>query len=89
MNRTWALPDVDETRCTLCGLCVQACPCHAVQMADGGPIFFCPEVCPNDGACAELGGCCLCEEACPSGAITWAYEIVMDTSQGGGAMSAP
>ncbi len=77
---TWAMPQVDTTRCTLCGLCVEACPCHAVKLGDQGPIFSCPEVCP--GACpVSSGGCCLCEEVCPTGAITWAFEIVAEADQ--------
>ncbi len=77
MSRTWTLPQVDETRCTLCGLCVEACPCHAVELGERGPIFHCPEVCPTPAACAGgSDGCCLCEEVCPTGAITCAFEIV-------------
>ncbi len=75
MNRTWALPQVDETRCTLCGLCVEACPCHAVELGERGPIFTCPEACRR--TCTEtFACCCLCEEVCPTGAITCAFEIV-------------
>ena len=73
MNTTWALPEVDETRCTLCGLCVEACPCHAVELGERGPIFDCPEVCPSP-ECSD--GCCLCEEVCPTNAISCAFEIV-------------
>ncbi|HID86835.1 MAG TPA: 4Fe-4S ferredoxin [Anaerolineae bacterium] len=73
----WAMPQVDETRCTLCGLCVEACPCHAVTLGERGPIFSCPEECPMLGACpAGASGCSLCEEVCPTGAITCAFEIV-------------
>ena len=75
MNEMWALPQVDETRCTLCGLCVEACLCHAVRLGERGPIFTCQEVCHRScaGAC---DCCCLCEEVCPTGAITCAFEIV-------------
>ena len=82
MNRTWALPQVDETRCTLCGLCVEACPCHAVELGERGPIFSCPEACPSIGVCAEgADGYYLCEEVCPTGAITCAFEIVLEADQ--------
>jgi formate hydrogenlyase subunit 6/NADH:ubiquinone oxidoreductase subunit I len=75
MNETWALPQVDETLCTLCGLCVDACPCHAVELGERGPVFVCPEAClhANTETCDY---CCLCEEVCPTGAITCAFEIV-------------
>jgi formate hydrogenlyase subunit 6/NADH:ubiquinone oxidoreductase subunit I len=75
MNKKWALPQVDETRCTLCGLCVEACPCHAVKLGERRPMFDCPEVCPGTGR-PEV--CCLCEEVCPTGAITCAFEIVLE-----------
>ncbi|MEE9616519.1 MAG: 4Fe-4S binding protein [Anaerolineae bacterium] len=75
MNGTWALPQVDETRCTLCGLCVEACSCHAVELEERGPVFACPEACLHTRAEA-CDCCCLCEEVCPTGAITCAFEIV-------------
>jgi formate hydrogenlyase subunit 6/NADH:ubiquinone oxidoreductase subunit I len=74
MNKTWTLPQLDETLCDLCGLCVEACPCHAVKLGEQGPIFDCPGVCPGvEGP--EV--CCLCEEVCPTGAVTCAFEIVL------------
>ena len=82
MNTTWALPQVDETRCTLCGLCVEACPCHAIELGEQGPIFACPEACPHTPTCAEAPECsCLCEEVCPTGAISCPFEIVFETDQ--------
>lgn len=69
MNDTWGLPQVDEALCTLCGLCIEACPCGAVEMGGSGPLFACP----------ETDGCwCLCEEVCPNDAITCAFEIVLE-----------
>ncbi|HIP95608.1 MAG TPA: 4Fe-4S ferredoxin [Anaerolineae bacterium] len=80
--KAWALPQVDETRCTLCGLCVEACPCHAVKLGERGPIFSCPEVCPSPSTCPpNMGGCCVCEEICPTAAITYAFEIVLEADQ--------
>jgi NAD-dependent dihydropyrimidine dehydrogenase PreA subunit len=76
MDKTRTLPQVDEARCRLCGLCVEVCPCHAVEMGSRGPVFSCPEVCLSNGICADLSGCCLCEDACPAGAISWPFEIV-------------
>jgi MinD superfamily P-loop ATPase len=76
MNTRWDLPQLDKTLCNLCGLCVEACPCHAVKLGERGPIFDCPEVCP---ATEGPEGCCLCEEVCPTGAITCAFEIVLET----------
>jgi ferredoxin len=59
MNMIWAPPEIDETRCRRCELCVQVCPFHAVQ----------------------LGIYCLCEEAYPSGAISWPFEIVIENNE--------
>ncbi len=76
MNKTRTWPQIDETLCNLCGRCVEACPCRAVKLGERGPIFDCPEVCP------QIGGpvvCFLCEDVCPTGAITCAFEIVLDT----------
>jgi ferredoxin len=76
----YAMPQFDETRCTLCGLCVEACPCQAVEQTEQGLIFSCPEACPLPSGGAEARDClCLCEEVCPTGAITCALEIVEGT----------
>ena len=79
-RRESSMPTVDESLCTLCGLCVEACPCGAVTMGDKGPIFKAPPKCQHGAPCAEDGGCCcfyLCEEVCPTGAITCSFEIVL------------
>lgn len=82
MNRTWALPQVDETRCTLCGLCVEACPCHAVELGEERLIFACPEACLCLRTGDEAFDCSrLCEEVCPTGAITCSFEIVLEADE--------
>jgi formate hydrogenlyase subunit 6/NADH:ubiquinone oxidoreductase subunit I len=84
MDKTCALPQVDQTRCTLCGLCVEACPCHAVKLEEQRLVFTCPESCPYISTCDEALGCsCLCEEVCPTGAISCSFEIVLEADQGG------
>jgi len=85
MGRPWALPQVDEARCTLCGLCVEACPCHAVKLGERGPVFACPETCLLLLTSTEAFDCrCLCEEVCPTGAIACAFEIVLGAERGSG-----
>ncbi|MDH7486853.1 MAG: 4Fe-4S binding protein [Anaerolineae bacterium] len=84
----FALPRVDESLCTLCGLCVEACPCGAVTLGERGPIFACPKELAAHPLCPEdHNGCCLylCEEVCPTGAITCAFEIVLEEDQGSAA----
>jgi formate hydrogenlyase subunit 6/NADH:ubiquinone oxidoreductase subunit I len=79
MKMTQAQPEVDERRCTRCGLCVEACSCDAVKVGDHGPVFTCPEAEPR----AEAGCSCLCEEVCPTGAISWPFQIVLDADANG------
>jgi formate hydrogenlyase subunit 6/NADH:ubiquinone oxidoreductase subunit I len=64
------LPEIDMLLCTGCGLCVDRCPTHAVEMtAKQRPRIARPEDCAY---------CGLCEEMCPAGAIALAYEIVLE-----------
>ena len=63
----WMLPSIDMERCTGCGLCVQFCLVHAVELVDSRPTITAPERCAYCGTC---------EEMCPAGAITLSYEIV-------------
>jgi ferredoxin len=75
------LPTVNRALCTLCGRCVDACPCHAIEMTKDGPVFHCGEQCPHGAACTKEGECwCLCQEACPEGAIECPFEIVFEDS---------
>jgi formate hydrogenlyase subunit 6/NADH:ubiquinone oxidoreductase subunit I len=68
-------PQFDETRCTLCGLCVEICRCNAVELGEQRPIFACKQSCQR--TCADALDCwCLCEEVCPTGAISCSFEIV-------------
>jgi len=74
------MPQVDEALCTLCGLCVEACRCNAVELGEQGPLFICPDICLP----TRVGNCdcsCLCEEICPTGAIACDFEIVVADSQ--------
>jgi len=61
------LPQIDLTRCILCGRCVQACPTQAVEMLASGPTIVRPDACTY---------CTACEAICPVGAITCTFEIV-------------
>jgi Fe-S-cluster-containing hydrogenase component 2 len=73
------MPQVDESLCNLCGLCVEACPCGAITMGTKGPVFGVPERCRTSLSCDESAGCScfyMCEEVCPTGAIACAFEIV-------------
>jgi|YNPNPStandDraft_1061719.scaffolds.fasta_scaffold06368_3 formate hydrogenlyase subunit 6/NADH:ubiquinone oxidoreductase subunit I len=69
-------PIVQDALCTLCGLCVEACPCGAVTLTPEGLRFACGAHC---AALRERGLACpgagLCEEVCPVGALRCPVEI--------------
>ena len=74
-----SLPRVDRSKCTLCGLCVESCPCHAIELTELGLVFHCQDTCCSGVSCSPEGGCwCLCEEVCPEGAINCPFEIVFE-----------
>lgn len=70
----WTLPFIDMTRCNGCGLCVEYCPTHAVELEKGRPVIISP---------ADCAYCGLCEETCPVGAIALVYEIETIPHSGG------
>ncbi len=65
------MPSIDTTKCDGCGLCVGVCKCQAIVMA--GDIV---SIVQKD----ECGWCLECEAVCPLGAISCAYEIVVEES---------
>lgn len=65
-------PRCDDSRCSLCGLCVQSCTSGALALGSERPYLARPDLCR---------GCGICEEVCPAGAITCDFEIVWDSGQ--------
>ncbi|RJO64419.1 MAG: (4Fe-4S)-binding protein [Myxococcales bacterium] len=53
------VPEVDESRCTGCGVCRDVCAFKAIAVIGDKPLLF-PELCAGCGACARF---------CPEGAI--------------------
>jgi formate hydrogenlyase subunit 6/NADH:ubiquinone oxidoreductase subunit I len=70
----WVLPIIDSSKCISCGLCVEKCPGHAVEMTSTGPAFSRPVACTY---------CGLCEDLCPAGAISLEYEILFPAAKNG------
>jgi Fe-S-cluster-containing dehydrogenase component len=71
------IPLLDAARCTGCGLCVAACPCSAIRIHEGLPIFSCATACHGGEECPSLTYCLFaCEEACPEGAIACEFLLV-------------
>ncbi len=52
------MPTVNESECTGCGMCADACPSEAITIGDVAVIN--PDVCVDCGVCID---------ECPSGAI--------------------
>ena len=62
----WALPQIDQEKCILCGQCVGACPHDVLEMRVNALVFKNPQQCTY---------CGLCEENCPHEAVVCYYEI--------------
>jgi len=67
------LPEIDDALCTGCEACITACSLEALIVVDSKVVLNDPEECDY---CGE------CEAACPTGAITCPYEIVLYAEEG-------
>lgn len=66
------LPKIDEAKCIGCELCVRQCPTQALVMIDEMPVVVEPDLCNYSGVCQEI---------CPTEAISLTYEIVFNPTR--------
>ena len=62
------LPEIDLAACDGCGDCLLACETGALALVDDKVVVARPEQCQYDGNC---------EPACPAGAISLPYVVVV------------
>ncbi len=68
----WTLPQIDQERCTGCGICVERCPTSAVEVIDGHATIVRPRACTF---------CEICETYCPTGAIGRPFTIIFESHE--------
>jgi NAD-dependent dihydropyrimidine dehydrogenase PreA subunit len=68
------LPEIDTTACNGCGECLQACDAGALGMVSNMAFLARPDLCQYDGNC---------EPACPTGAISLPYVVVLNVKRAG------
>lgn len=68
MGRQTFLPQINAELCIGCELCVRYCPGHALGMEQQVAVVA------NGDACDYAG---VCQEICPTGAISLVFEIVI------------
>lgn len=66
-NQASVIPIINLARCSGCGLCVDLCPTHAVDLSGGKAVIARPDDCTY---------CEVCESYCPEGAIGRPFTVV-------------
>jgi len=66
------LPIIDLSICDGCGLCVQACPDHALAIKNGKARITNPKVCGYHG---------YCEMICPGRVINRLFQIIISPQE--------
>jgi len=67
------MPVVEPEKCNGCGLCISVCICQALVLVDNVATFVKTQKCSK---CTRW--CAQCEAVCPTGAITYPFEIVIE-----------
>ncbi len=63
------MPQIDQKKCNGCGLCISVCLCKALVMSQNVVTAIETDDC---------GWCLQCEAVCPTGAIAFPFEIVIE-----------
>ncbi len=63
------MPQIDQKKCNGCGLCISVCLCQALVMSQNVVTVVETDDC---------GWCLQCEVVCPTGAIAFPFEIVIE-----------
>jgi MinD superfamily P-loop ATPase len=63
------MPEINQDKCNLCGLCIEICRCGAIILVDNVVSLIETE---------ECHWCTLCEAICPTGALTCSFEIIIE-----------
>lgn len=66
------LPQIDQRRCTGCGLCLDACPTMVLGQLHGKAYLQDADACTY---------CTACEDICPEDAIALPFLVVLATVQ--------
>ena len=67
------MPEIDQEKCNGCGLCITVCCCNILVMVESVVTVVEKAECHQ---CTHW--CTLCEDVCPTEAITCAFEIVIE-----------
>ncbi len=67
------MPVIDREKCDGCGLCVSVCQCEVLVLVDNVVTVIGKEKCTS---CNRW--CTQCEDVCPTGAIRWPFEIIIE-----------
>jgi len=67
------MPVIDLDKCDGCGLCISVCQCKVLVLVDNVVTVIGKEGCTS---CNHW--CTQCEDVCPTGAIRWPFEIIIE-----------
>ena len=67
------MPKIDQEKCDGCGLCISVCSCNILVLVENVISVV------QKAECRQcIHWCTLCEDVCPTGALTCAFEIVIE-----------